>query len=141
MSLRYILQDNFANLFFCEKNHLWNEKINLLRAQKTPSLYPLTSKTEQVLSQISNTKIKNILNKDFRKQLITPYMCNENLSFHRKCILFNSKTRFVVSNWDFFENCSPSIQHLIELASIITCADMTKNMEFFILAEKFLLES
>lgn len=134
---RNAMQDLFRDVFFCSSAISWKESIRSQTNERPiPTFYPLTSETERLLSKIRNKDIKATMELDFRKQLITPYMCNEGYTFHRRTRKFSDKPGFTRSKYQFFDDTSPEMEHLIELGSYITCTNLSRFMPQFFAAEK-----
>ncbi|UXI16956.1 paired box protein [Sarcoptes scabiei] len=126
---RLSLIEMFEQLHFSDGNFEWKERIN--EKETKPTLYPMTDATDEIINSIENSNLKQFLARDFRKELITPYCCDELNGFHRPHKLFKP-TRHK-DKYQYPE----SLQHLLCVASFITCSDMKYSLRLFLDAEQF----
>lgn len=134
---RLNLQDMFENLTFNCDDIAWKDKLfKNVEFNVEPSFYPLTTYTKLVQRKINNTSIKNELNLNFHDKLITPY---HNSDLHYKCFSPHPLWDKRMTRKTFFEELAgKSLNHLMELGSIITYASSEDIVHVIHKAEKLL---
>lgn len=129
------LRESFVKLFG-EKDASKGEVQTKLSKRIPATLCPLKTYTELVRPLIKNSLVQNVLQQNFRNKRVLPYIDEDGSTFHEplkftKHFAFHQK-----SIYDFFEDhLSNGLAHLVDLAAILTRADLKRYFAYFTEAE------
>lgn len=133
---RESLRESFVKLFG-GKDVSTAEQVQSKLSEKIPAtLYPLKTYTDLVRPLIKNSLVQSVLQQSFRSKRTLPYIYDDGSTLHDS-VKFTEHIAFNHRNvYDFFENhMSNDLAHLIDLAAILTRADLRRYSAYITEAE------